>query len=73
MNEQLILGNNGDKYMVVGGNLLMNGHNKLCPTRTVPCGTECMHLNHHNDGTNRFALMTCTGIIIKIRLMGGTI
>jgi hypothetical protein len=74
MNE-LILGNNGDSYVVAEGELLMNGSAKVCPIRrnviAVACGVDCMHFNQHSDGANRFAYITCTGIVMKIRLTGG--
>jgi hypothetical protein len=73
MNESLAFGNNdkGDRYMIIDHNMVMNGIEKVCPLRKnhPPCGTDCIHLNMHNDSINPFAVMTCTGINIRFRLM----
>lgn len=75
--SEIILGNNGDKYMVAvdTGELLMNEQTKLCPFHqdNTPCAIDCMHLNIYVDGVNKFALLTCTGTLVKIRLVGGVL
>jgi hypothetical protein len=73
MNESIAFGNNdkGARYMINDGNLIMNGIEKVCPLRknNPPCGTDCMHLNIHADSVNPFAIMTCTGINVRFRLI----
>jgi len=69
MSESLAFGNNdkGDRYMLIDHNMVMNGIEKVCPLRknNPPCGTDCIHLNIHDP----LAIMTCTGIEIRFRLM----
>lgn len=74
--SEIILGNNIDKYTVssITGELLMNGQTKLCPFRqdNIPCSTDCLHFNLNSDSMkNKFVLITCSGILVRIRLKGG--